>query len=75
MASNPLAQHLDQLRRDRGLSVRALARLAGRNHVHVGDVLRGESSPGIDVLYDLAGALGDTDLASALRPYIASDAA
>lgn len=53
-----LAERLRQVRRTRGLSLDAVARLSGVSKSMVSQIERGESSPTVAVLWNLTQALG-----------------
>lgn len=53
-----VGQRLAQLREERGLSVRALARLSGLSANAISMIERGRTSPSVSTLYRLADAIG-----------------
>lgn len=53
-----------------GVSLRSVAREAGLDPTHLSRIERGETQPTVDVLYRLAVALNQEDLAHQLQPYV-----
>ena len=69
-AAVALGDHLRTWRKLQGLTAQQLAERAGVNRSTIGRLERGESTVGLDVLLNVARALGQLDsLVTALDPY------
>lgn len=58
-----------------GVSLRSVARKAGLDPTHLSRIERGETQVTVDVLYRLAVALDQEDLAQHLEPHLSRKAA
>ena len=59
-AGSPLGERIRARRRDRGLTLTEVARLAGLSHPFLSQVERGRAQPSMSSLFRIAGALGVT---------------
>lgn len=58
MPTESLGQRIRRARQEVGISGTALARLIGKSQPYVSDLERGQRTPSLDTLHDLARALG-----------------
>lgn len=62
------------IRLRKGVSLRSVAREVGLDPTHLSRIERGDSQPTVNVLYRLAVALNQDDLAEQLQPYVSPKA-
>lgn len=70
----PSVRSLREIRLQKGVSLRFVAKEVGLDPTHLSRIERGEAQPTVDVLYRLAVVLDQDDLAQQLQPYLSPKA-